>query len=209
MNGVINLSGGLDSICYSAILQDRGYQLKALIYNYGQQASSETQIAKKICKKLRMNYELVDISFMKELYGSSNNLTNNTIRITDTSQNTIVPFRNAIFLSIAVAHAKSIGYDFVALGSHTDDTSHPDCSDYFLRNFEYCTKHTDNISILAPVLENLSKSDLINQGYKRLQDMIYETNSCYRNVNCGKCFSCYQRKEAFKSSMIQDKTNYG
>ena len=59
-------------------------------------------------------------------------------------------------------------------------------------------------------MENLSKSDLLKNGYADLGGHIFKSWSCYENtkIHCGKCESCNNRKLAFHQSKILDKTKY-
>ena len=73
---VIILSGGLDSACMVSYLK-KGYQLYGITFAYGQRASEEIKAAKRIAKLLKLKeHKILDIGFMKELYGDSNVLTN-------------------------------------------------------------------------------------------------------------------------------------
>ena len=72
---VIILSGGLDSACMVSYLK-KGYQLYGITFAYGQRASEEIKAAKRIAKLLKLKeHKILDIGFMKELYGDSNVLT--------------------------------------------------------------------------------------------------------------------------------------
>ena len=72
---VIILSGGLDSACMVSYLK-KGYQLYGITFAYGQRASEEIKSAKRIAKLLKLKeHKILDIGFMKELYGDSNVLT--------------------------------------------------------------------------------------------------------------------------------------
>ena len=101
---VIILSGGLDSACMVSYLK-KGYQLYGITFAYGQRASEEIKAAKRIAKLLKLKeHKILDIGFMKELYGDSNVLTSTKKKMPSTFEYSIVvPIRNAIFLSIATA----------------------------------------------------------------------------------------------------------
>ena len=114
---VIILSGGLDSACMMSYLK-KGYQLYGITFAYGQRASEEIKAAKRIAKLLKLKeHKILDIGFMKELYGDSNVLTNTKKKMPSKFEYSIVvPIRNAIFLSIATAWAFTLNAELVAYG---------------------------------------------------------------------------------------------
>ena len=69
------MSGGLDSVCYAAVLAD-DYDLYLLTFAYGQRARREIERARYFAKVLKAKeHKVIDISFMKTLYGKSTALT--------------------------------------------------------------------------------------------------------------------------------------
>ncbi len=78
---VIVFSGGIDSVCVSAYLKPK-YQLYGISFSYGQRANQEIKIAKKFAKALGLKeHKIIDIGFMKELYGKTNVLTDSKRKI--------------------------------------------------------------------------------------------------------------------------------
>jgi len=72
---VIVFSGGVDSVCAVSFLKSR-YELYGITFSYGQKANREILAAKSFAKKLGLKqHKVIDIGFMKELYGDSNVLT--------------------------------------------------------------------------------------------------------------------------------------
>jgi 7-cyano-7-deazaguanine synthase len=214
-------SGGLDSVCTAIYLQ-RQYDLYGITFSYGQKASKEVKVAQQFSKLLKFReYKVVDIEFMKELYENTNALTNSKIVIPSKFDYSIVaPIRNAIFLSIASAWAFSKKAELVAYGAHLGDVRYPDCRPAFARLLSKALNEGEadgiklglrkKIRIWSPFMDNLSKSDLLKNGYKELGEQIFESWSCYGNtkIHCGKCESCNNRKLAFHQSKIFDKTKY-
>ena len=75
----------------------------------------------------------------------------------------IVPFRNAIFLSAAVAYAVTVGADKIFYGAQgSDEPFYPDCRREFYEAFEKAARlgTCEEITIQAPFSGN-RKSDLI------------------------------------------------
>ena len=218
---VIVFSGGVDSVCAVSYLKSK-YELYGITFSYGQKASMEIAAAKSFAKKLGLKeHKIIDIGFMKNLYGNSNVLTSSKRKIpTKFEYSIVVPIRNAVFLSIASAWAFTLNASLVAYGAHTGDTNYPDCRPKFAKKLENAfnegesdginSKLRKSIEIWSPYRKGLSKSDLLKTGIKNLGDSIFKTWSCYSNkkYHCGICESCNNRKIAFKKAGIIDKTKY-
>ena len=215
------LSGGLDSLCMGAYLKPE-FDLYGITFSYGQRASSEISSAKFVAKALKLKqHKIIDIGFMKTLYGESNVLTNTKKSLPEKfDYSIVVPIRNGVFLSIATAWAFTLNASLVAYGAHTDDTKYPDCRPAFSRKIEAAFNQGEidgirlgvrsKVKVWTPFSEGLSKSTLIKIGYKTLGDDIFKTWSCYSNtkLHCGKCESCRNRKTGFKKAGINDETKY-
>ena len=218
---VIVFSGGIDSVCAVSFLKSK-YELYGITFSYGQKADMEIAAAKLFAKKLGLKqHKIIDINFMKELYGDSNVLTSAKRKIPNKFEYSIVvPIRNAVFLSIASAWAYTLNASLVVYGAHTGDKNYPDCRPSFAKKLESAfnqgeidginSKLRKNIKIWSPYREGLSKSDLLKKGIKTLGDSIFKTWSCYSNKkhHCGICESCNNRKNAFQNANILDKTQY-
>lgn len=218
---VIVFSGGVDSVCVASYLKSK-YNLYGITFSYGQKATREINAAKIFAKKFGLKqHKIIDIGFMKELYGDSNVLTSSKRKIPSKfDYSIVVPIRNAVFLSIASAWAFTLNAAFVAYGAHTGDNHYPDCRPIFAKKLESAFNQGEidginlglrkNIQIWSPYKEGLSKSDLIQNGFKTLGDSIFKTWSCYssKKDHCGICESCNNRKIAFQKTGITDKTKY-
>jgi 7-cyano-7-deazaguanine synthase len=209
---VIVLSGGPDSAVVAYWAKKEGYKLYPLTFNYGQIAVKETHSAEKIAESLGAKTKIVDLSALKSVFGDVTSLCNSDIPLTaEFSQPIIVPFRNAIFLSVAVSYAVSVGADKIYYGAHgSDEPFYPDCRREFYEAFEKAAKlgTGENISIQAP-FSGKRKSEVIEEGVK-LGVPFELTWSCYREdaKHCGRCESCVNRKKAFKEAGIADQTKY-
>ncbi|HJR84251.1 MAG TPA: 7-cyano-7-deazaguanine synthase [Nitrososphaeraceae archaeon] len=223
------MSGGLDSLCAAAYVKNyKKYTIKIISFSYGQRAKRELIQSKKLAKALDSDeYRTVDISFMKELYGNSNVLTNSKFSIPSKfEQSIVVPIRNAVFITIASAWAFSVNADLIVFGAHADDFHYPDCRPKFIQSITNALNMGEEdkirngikrkISIWSPSVEGISKYELVRLGHKLLGDTIFESWSCYSNgkrihkdkVQCGECESCINRKMAFSKAGIEDKTTY-
>jgi 7-cyano-7-deazaguanine synthase len=223
------VSGGLDSVCTAAHLKEEGYTIYMLTFVYGQRARYEIQAAKRFARILKIaDHRIIDIAFMKEIYGRTNVLT-------DTKQNLpehfdysiVVPLRNAVFITIATAWAMCIGAQLVAYGAHAGDKQYPDCRPTFIKSITKTLNLAEvdgirlglrrMVTVWSPAVNGIDKSELLSKGYRILGDKIFDTWSCYSNgvkdignnrMHCGRCESCMNRKIALGKASIEDKTSY-
>lgn len=217
---VIILSGGIDSttLVYSSI--DQGYEVECLTILYGQRHSREADSARRITEALGVPHKVADLSPLGEILSGSA-LTDGRIDVPevpetaehyDTLKTTIVPNRNAIFLSIAIGYAVSTDADSVFFGAHSSDRGvYPDCREEFVEAFqasERLATGEPDLNIIAPFV-GMEKSDIVRLG-DRLGVPFGETWSCYKGgaVHCGVCSSCRERKRAFIEARVPDPTGY-
>jgi len=209
---VVVLSGGVDSSTVAFWAKKQGYNVHGLSFKYGQIAAKEVEHARLIAQELGIPLRVIDLSSLKEIFVGVTSLCDENIEMTPGfSQPIIVPFRNAIFLSIAVAHASSIGATRIFYGAQgSDQPFYPDCRKEFYKSFETAARlGTDReITIEAP-FSNVPKSTTIKQG-SELGVPFDLTWSCYFDgpKHCGKCESCINRKKAFEEADIRDPTEY-
>ncbi len=209
---VVVLSGGPDSAVVAYWAKKEGYDLYPITFNYGQIAVKETKSAEKIAESLGGKTKIVNLSALKEVFGEVTSLCNNNIPLTsEFSQPIIVPFRNAIFLSVAVSYAVSVGANKIFYGAHgSDEPFYPDCRREFYEAFEKAAQlgTGEHINIQAP-FGGKRKSEVIKKGTE-LGVPLEFTWSCYRDAqkHCGKCESCVNRKKAFKEAGITDPSEY-
>ena len=209
---VVVLSGGPDSAVVAYWAKKEGYELRPITFNYGQIAVKETDSAQKIAESLGAKTKIVDLSALKEVFGDVTSLCNTNIPLTsEFSQPIIVPFRNAIFLSVAVSYAVSVGAYKIFYGAHgSDEPFYPDCRREFYEAFEKAAQlgTGERISIQAP-FNDKCKSEVIRKGTK-LGVPFALTWSCYRDAekHCGKCESCVNRKKAFQEAAVPDPLDY-
>ena len=218
---VVVFSGGIDSVCTCAYLKSK-YDLYGISFSYGQRANKEMKIAKTFSKILGLKeHKIIDISFMKNLYGETNVLTSSKDMIPHKfDYSIVVPIRNAIFLSIATAWAFTLNASIIAYGAHKGDKNYPDCRPSFSKKIEQALNEGEldgiklgirkKIMIWSPFRGGLTKSELLKKGSRVLGDKIFNTWSCYDNkkFHCGTCESCNNRKAAFIQAKLHDKRKY-
>jgi 7-cyano-7-deazaguanine synthase len=209
---VVVLSGGPDSATVVYWAQKQGYQIYPITFKYGQIAVKETESAQKIAQSLGIYTKIIDLSALKDIFSGVTSLCNTNIPLTsEFSQPIIVPFRNAIFLSAAVAYAVTVGAGKIFYGAQgSDEPFYPDCRREFYQAFEKAARlgTCEDISIEAP-FSNMKKSEVIKAGAE-LGVPLELTWSCYldKEKHCGKCESCVNRKKAFREAGVADPTKY-
>jgi 7-cyano-7-deazaguanine synthase len=209
---VVVLSGGPDSATVAYWAKAQGYQIYPITFNYGQIAVKETEAAQTIAAKLGTTTKIINLSALKEIFSSVTTLCNTNIPLTaEFSSPIIVPFRNAIFLSVAVAYASAVCAKEIFYGAHgSDEANYPDCRKEFYEAFEKAAQlgTEQDITIKAP-FNVYKKSELLKEATK-LGVPLELTWSCYRDGerHCGKCESCVNRKKAFQEAGLTDPTSY-
>jgi 7-cyano-7-deazaguanine synthase len=209
---VVVLSGGPDSATVAYWAKKQEYDLSAITFKYGQIATKETESAQKIATKLGAPIKIIDLSTLKEVFGEVTSLCNADIPMTSSfSQPIIVPFRNAIFLSVAVSYAASICANKIFYGAQgSDEPFYPDCRREFYNAFETAASlGTGAEMFIEAPFSGRPKSETLRIGAE-LGVPFELTWSCYFNrlKHCGKCESCVNRKRAFKEAGISDPTEY-
>jgi 7-cyano-7-deazaguanine synthase len=209
---VVVLSGGPDSVTAAYWAKERGYEVHSITFNYGQKAQIEIQRATEITRHLGIDSKVVDLRNLDEVYRGVTSLVDESIEVTgEFTDEIIVPFRNGVFLSVAVAYADGLGADAILYGAHaSDEPFYPDCRREFYEAFEAAARlgTEKTISIFSP-FSDVSKSGVIKEA-ARLSVPLDRTWSCYLNGprHCGVCESCRNRKKAFSESGVSDPTDY-
>jgi len=217
---VVLLSGGLDStvLLYHTI-KKLNKDTTAIIFDYGQRHSRETDIALKHVCDLNVNWRKIDAKFIGNITSNSSVLTNTDKEVPHirdvvglAQPPTYVPMRNLMFLSIAAAVAESVGANTIHYGAAEIDThsGHWDCSLEFLGyiNSILNLNRENKITVEAPFI-TFSKEQIIREGVELGVDFKL-THTCYNGqaVACGTCASCSSRIQGFLSAGIKDPIQY-
>ncbi|MFI3244666.1 MAG: 7-cyano-7-deazaguanine synthase, partial [Akkermansia sp.] len=124
---------------------------------------------------------------------------------------TVVPFRNGIFLAIAAGIAESKGAQALVIAAHAGDHDiYPDCREEFMQSMSQAIRSGTyaQLEILRPFIA-MSKDEILQEASK-LGVNLAHTYSCYcgGEEHCGQCSTCKERKQAFINNKITDPTNY-
>jgi 7-cyano-7-deazaguanine synthase len=220
---VVLLSGGLDSTTALAMAAEKGYDIVALTFDYGQRHDKEVESARQVAEHYGVKRHIVIDLDMGRYLNSS---------LTDASQevpadgverdrpamipNTYVPGRNIVFLSVASAIAEGMGADSVVIAANAVDYSgYPDCTPEFIEAFQETlavgTKRGVDgrpVRVDAPLLR-MAKAEIVREA-ARLGAPLELTWSCYNGGGkaCGVCDSCRLRLRGFKEAGEMDPLDY-
>lgn len=178
------LSGGIDSVTLLYQLLREGHGVDCVIYDYKQRHANELLWAKHHARRCNVIYRTVELPELGGLCEPS----------------WIVDNRNAVFLSVAVNIASSLGADTVTIGCNADDAAmFPDCTKKFFRAMNRAVEAAGYaIEIYAPYIE-LTKQQIIRKSKKYLINP-KETYTCYLGGSepCGKCPACIKMRKAMQ-----------
>jgi len=214
---VVVYSGGMDSytVLHNAIAS--GADVHALSFNYGQKHDKELVIAAQVCLELNISHKVVDITAINSLMAGSSLTIDSEDDIPEgdyenaNMKSTVVPNRNMVLISMAIAYAVSLEADKVYYGAHAGDHDiYPDCRPEFVEamNAVSLIANYQAVEIIAPFLKS-SKADILAAGIKMGLDYS-KTWTCYngREKACGKCGSCLERLESFTKHGLTDPISY-
>jgi len=165
---VVVYSGGMDSFTVLNTAIQNGLDVYALSFNYGQKHSS-----------LMANSSLTGDADIPEGHYEDDNM-----------KSTVVPNRNMVLLSMAIAYAVSLEAGKVYYGAHSGDHHiYPDCRPEFVEAMNAVSKiaNYQSVEIVTPFLHS-SKGAILKAGLDMQLDY-GKTWTCYngREKSCGKC----------------------
>lgn len=220
---VVIVSGGLDSVTLLHYIANKTkLEIHPISYMYGQKHKKEIEMAKwqigelKKAKKNIKDLRVVNLKCLKDITVGATALTDSNIKvpkmmdIVDKNQPiTYVPFRNTLFLSLALSYAESVGAETIYYGAQRqDDYGYWDCTTEFVKKLNDLASlnRLHKIIIKAPFV-NLSKAEEIIIG-RSLGINYTNTLTCYKGNNCGVCPTCTARAIEFSKVGIRDPINY-
>ncbi len=216
MNVAVLLSGGLDSTTALHWAHRRHKVVCALSFDYGSNhAAQELACARWQAESLGLPYHEIDLRSISAHLESALLSGADAIPTADYAEDnlkqTVVPFRNGIFLAIAAGIAESKGAEGIVIAAHGGDHAlYPDCRENFMNAMASAISLGTyaNLQILRPFISN-TKEEITAIGAELGVDFAH-TYSCYCGgvQHCGQCATCRERREAFTAAGIPDPTPY-
>jgi 7-cyano-7-deazaguanine synthase len=216
-------SGGLDSIALLYWLEHQNMEQHILFFDYNQKAFiQERDSMKKHATLMKRKSTIIDIYCFGEKLKSSLIMGNEEVPNGRGSldpavaKKIYVPYRNLIFLSMAVSLAEEMGIDKIYTAVY--GSLHGDTSAHFIEALNQAVfmgrmakpvdEHNPAIRISAP-FANIDRTQVIRMANKK-GIPIHDSWSCYKDYehHCGNCNNCLGRKRAFEEAGVEDKTTY-
>jgi 7-cyano-7-deazaguanine synthase len=199
--GVVLVSGGLDSTTLMYLFENKNIDFIPLFINYGQHCmEKEFSTLKEV---MPINYknkiEVIDVSsvykYSKSRFIKPADLWKDEI----TADDLYIPYRNVLLLAVGAAFAQTLGMNRVySAFINSNHAKEIDCSSIFFNKLESLLSDYGSVKIEIPFRE-LSKYEVAKLGIK-YKAPIGSTFSCQASpdVPCGACPNCVDRLEALR-----------
>lgn len=213
---VVLVSGGMDSVTALYAAHAAGPIAAAVSFHYGSKHNDrELPFAAWHCEHLGVPHRVIHLDFIGQLFASDLLQGGGDIPEghyeEENMKQTVVPFRNGIMLSVAGGFAESIGAASLVIAAHAGDHAiYPDCREGFMQSMADALRLGTYAAVaLQRPFIHLSKADITRRGAELGIDFA-RTWSCYkgRDIHCGVCGTCVERREAFELSGVPDPTAY-
>ena len=139
MKVIVLCSGGMDSVAALHWARREHAVMAAVSFDYGSKHNHrEIPFAAEHAAALGVRHEVVSLGFMDRLFASDLLASGGAIPEghyeAANMKQTVVPFRNAIMLSVAAGFAESIEAEGLVIAAHGGDHAiYPDCREEFMR----------------------------------------------------------------------------
>ncbi len=223
---LVVLSGGQDSVtCLGLALKLFGHgNVFAISFKYGQRHAVELECAKLLCNKHTVPQTLVDMGTMLSSLVTSALVGDGEVGLPHQHKpglpSSFVPGRNALFLTLAHAHAQEIGAGVIMTGvCQTDYSGYPDCRDEFVRKLNEALNvgYENNIEIRTPLMF-LTKAETFEMAETTgfLPEVLINSHTCYNGdhtsphtwgYGCGDCPACKLRAKGYDEFLVSKFNN--
>lgn len=216
MKVVVLCSGGMDSVTALHWARAEHDVVAVASFDYGAKHNHcEIPFAAEHAAKIGVRHEVIRLDFVDRLFASDllksgGDIPEGHYEAANMKQ-TVVPFRNAIMLSIACGFAESVDAGGLVIAAHGGDHAiYPDCREDFMQAMGEAMRLGTyaGVKLLRPFIA-LTKGQIVSEA-ARLHVDLGRTWSCYKGgtIHCGKCGTCVERREAFALAGVKDPTVY-
>ncbi len=216
MKVIVLCSGGMDSVV-ALHWARREHEISAAVsFDYGAKHNArELPMAAAQAALAGARHVVIPLRFMDGLFESALLSSGGEIPEghyeAENMKQTVVPFRNAIMLSVATGLAESTGAEGLVIAAHGGDHAiYPDCREDFMQAMGDAMRLGTyaGVRLLRPFIA-MKKGQIAAEG-ARLGVDFARTWSCYKGgaVHCGRCGTCVERREAFIEAGVPDPTVY-
>lgn len=211
---LVVLSGGQDSVTCLGYALKMFESVAAISFRYNQRHAVELDSAVLLCAKYGVPHKMVDMGQLV-----SDLVTSALTGVGEVGQphaykpglpSSFVPGRNALFLTLAHAHAQEIKADALITGvCQTDYSGYPDCRDGFIRALDHALNvgYESKIQILTPLM-HLTKAQTFGLAEEVgfLKEVLENSHTCYNGdhttrhewgYGCGTCPACELRAKGW------------
>ena len=210
------LSGGMDSTTLLWWMKDQGIsEIHTIAIDYGQRHKIELEFSAQLSQLASAASHRVLKLDLTQIGGNPlTDAAHDVPAATDNKQiNTVVPYRNQLFVTLAAAWAETQGITDLYLSPVKDDyAAYRDCRREFYDALEKALSlgatHDTQMCIHTPFVDKW-KTEVVALGLKL--DVPYQhTHTCYEGVRpaCGTCDACTERLNAFLTNSASDPLTY-
>lgn len=211
---IVLLSGGIDSAVTLWWARSKGWDIRPLTFDYFGRPKREHDALGALTSRAGLDpARHVDLPFLKEVDDlRKEGIDNPVLR---GSPEGYIPGRNLIFYGLASYYAEVDGVRYI-VGGHNgvDPESFPDSSPKFFNFLNSIYRLGLWSYVQSPVqvvvpLSGKTKEEVVRMGLE-MEVPFAVTWSCYwdRDVHCGTCASCVERREAFRAVGAEDPVEY-
>jgi 7-cyano-7-deazaguanine synthase len=207
MKSLLLMSGGIDSTALAYQLKNDDANFDVLHFNFGQNASTpEFTSVKKVCGKLDINYDIIDMPDIRNIFNSSKNA---LFTVLPNPGKHVLELGTLLIFTHALLYARKNNYSKILIGfSKLDAEYSKEYSKEFLVYLSNISRMAgyEDIQIEAPFIE-MGKHEIINI-IKNEKELIDFSWSCVYDGDkpCGYCQACSHRIDATNLIGIKEKS---